>query len=127
MATALPQQDTALLSALQDGDEAVFVGGGPGLGAGDAAAARAHVPSEAIAEEVVPGRVTDPAWARPLERVGLEDLAFSIVPTSRRRAASRRPAASRSPRRWTPTASRARTAATPASWQTPPSPGPSDG
>jgi RNA polymerase sigma-70 factor (ECF subfamily) len=53
MATALPQHETALLRALQDGDEAVFMAIIEAWGPAMLRLARAHVSSQAIAEEVV--------------------------------------------------------------------------
>jgi RNA polymerase sigma-70 factor (ECF subfamily) len=81
MATALPQRDTALLTALKEGDEAVFVAVVGAWGPAMLRLARAHVASEAIAEEVV-----QEAWVgilRGLERFegrsSLRTWAFSIV------------------------------------------------
>jgi RNA polymerase sigma-70 factor (ECF subfamily) len=81
MATALPQQDSALLSALKAGDETVFAALVAAWGPGMLRLARAHVPSEAIAEEVV-----QEAWIgilRGVERFearsSLRTWAYSIV------------------------------------------------
>jgi RNA polymerase sigma-70 factor (ECF subfamily) len=53
MATALPRDETALLMALRDGDEAVFMAIVAAWGPAMLRLARAHVSSQAIAEEVV--------------------------------------------------------------------------
>ena len=81
MATALPHQDSALLTALKAGDEAVFVALVAAWGPGMLRLARAHVSSEAIAEEVV-----QEAWIAILRgverfeaRSSLRTWAYSIV------------------------------------------------
>jgi RNA polymerase sigma-70 factor, ECF subfamily len=81
MATALPQHETALLRALQDGDEAVFMAIIEAWGPAMLRLARAHVSSQAIAEEVV-----QEAWVgilRALDgfegRSSLKTWAFRIV------------------------------------------------
>jgi RNA polymerase sigma-70 factor (ECF subfamily) len=81
MATLLPQGDTALLTALKDGDEAVFAAVVAAWGPAMLRLARAHVPSDAVAEEVV-----QEAWIgilRGLDRFegrsSLKTWAFSIV------------------------------------------------
>lgn len=53
MAPSLPEDDAAVLAALKDGDEAVFLAAVAAWGPGMLRLARAHLPSEAIAEEVV--------------------------------------------------------------------------
>ena len=53
MATALPQQDTALLAALKSGDETAFVATVEAWTPAMLRLARAHVASGAVAEEVV--------------------------------------------------------------------------
>jgi RNA polymerase sigma-70 factor (ECF subfamily) len=81
MATALPRDESALLIALRDGDEAAFmrlvVDWSPGM----LRLARAHVPSDAVAEEVV-----QEAWLGILRgidgfegRSALRTWAFRIV------------------------------------------------
>jgi RNA polymerase sigma-70 factor (ECF subfamily) len=81
MSTALPQQDAALLAALKDGDETVFVALVETWGPAMLALAAAHVASTALAEEVV-----QEAWLgilRGLDRFegrsALKTWAFSIV------------------------------------------------
>jgi RNA polymerase sigma-70 factor (ECF subfamily) len=81
MATALPRDQTALLTALKDGDEAVFMSLVADWGPGMLRLARAHVSSDAMAEEVV-----QEAWLgilRGLDRFegrsALKTWAFSIV------------------------------------------------
>jgi len=81
MATALPQEETALLMALRDGDEAVFMAVVEAWGPAMLRLARAHVSSQAIAEEVV-----QEAWVgilRALDgfegRSSLKTWAFRIV------------------------------------------------
>ena len=81
MATALPRDETALLMALKDGDEAVFMSLVADWGPGMLRLARAHVSSDALAEEVV-----QEAWfgiLRGLDRFegrsALKTWAFSIV------------------------------------------------
>jgi RNA polymerase sigma-70 factor (ECF subfamily) len=81
MATALPRDQTALLTALKDGDEAVFMSLVADWGPGMLRLARAHVSSDAMAEEVV-----QDAWLgilRGLDRFegrsALKTWAFSIV------------------------------------------------
>ena len=80
MATALPRDETALLMALRDGDEAAFMAVVEAWGPSMLRLARAHVSSQAIAEEVVQEAwVGDPAGARSLrgalvaEDVGVPD------------------------------------------------------
>jgi RNA polymerase sigma-70 factor, ECF subfamily len=81
MATALPQQETALLMALKAGDEAAFVAIVQAWGPAMLRLARAHVSSQATAEEVV-----QEAWVgilRALDdfegRSSLKTWAFRIV------------------------------------------------
>jgi RNA polymerase sigma-70 factor (ECF subfamily) len=81
MATALPRHETALLMALRDGDEAVFMEIVEAWRPAMLRLARAHVPSQAIAEEVV-----QEAWVgilRALDgfegRASLKTWAFRIV------------------------------------------------
>lgn len=81
MATALPQQESALLMALKDGDEAAFITIVEAWGPAMLRLARAHVSTQAIAEEVV-----QEAWVgilRGLEgfegRSSLKTWAFRIV------------------------------------------------
>ena len=81
MATALPRHDTALLNALKNGDEAVFVATVEAWGPAMLRLARAHVASNAVAEEVV-----QEAWVgilRGLDRFegrsSLRTWALSIV------------------------------------------------
>jgi RNA polymerase sigma-70 factor, ECF subfamily len=81
MATALPRDEAELLIALRDGDEAVFMGIVEAWGPAMLRLARAHVPSQAIAEEVV-----QEAWVgilRALDRFegrsSLKTWAFRIV------------------------------------------------
>jgi RNA polymerase sigma-70 factor, ECF subfamily len=81
MATALPRDETALLTALRRGDEAVFMNLVADWGPGMLRLARAHVSSDAMAEEVV-----QEAWLgilRGLDRFqgrsALKTWAFSIV------------------------------------------------
>jgi RNA polymerase sigma-70 factor (ECF subfamily) len=81
MATALPRDETALLMALRDGDEAVFMSIVEAWGPAMLRLARAHVSSQAIAEEVV-----QEAWVgilRALDRFegrsSLKTWAFRIV------------------------------------------------
>jgi RNA polymerase sigma-70 factor (ECF subfamily) len=81
MATALPRDETALLIALRDGDEAVFVAVVEAWGPAMLRLARAHVSSQAIAEEVV-----QEAWVGILRAVdrfegrsSLKTWAFRIV------------------------------------------------
>ena len=81
MATAPSQHETALLTALKDGDEAAFMAIVEAWGPAMLRLARAHVPSQAIAEEVV-----QEAWVgilRALDRFqgrsSLKTWAFRIV------------------------------------------------
>ncbi len=81
MATALPRDETALLMALRDGDEAVFMAVVEAWGPAMLRLARAHVSSQAVAEEVV-----QEAWVgilRALDRFegrsSLKTWAFRIV------------------------------------------------
>ncbi len=81
MATALPRDEAALLMALRDGDEAVFMAVVESWGPPMLRLARTHVPSQAIAEEVV-----QEAWfgiLRALDRFegrsSLRTWAFRIV------------------------------------------------
>jgi RNA polymerase sigma-70 factor (ECF subfamily) len=81
MATALPRDETALLMALRDGDEAVFMAIVEAWGPAMLRLARAHVGSNAVAEEVV-----QEAWvgilrglARFEGRSSLRTWALSIV------------------------------------------------
>ena len=81
MATALPRDETALLMALRDGDEAVFMAVVESWGPAMLRLARTHVSSQAIAEEVV-----QEAWVgilRALDRFegrsSLKTWAFRIV------------------------------------------------
>jgi RNA polymerase sigma-70 factor (ECF subfamily) len=81
MDAALPQQETALLMALRDGDEAAFMAIVEAWGPAMLRLARAHVSSQAIAEEVV-----QEAWVailRALDRFegrsSLKTWAFRIV------------------------------------------------
>jgi RNA polymerase sigma-70 factor, ECF subfamily len=81
MTTALPRDQTALLTALKEGDEAVFMSIVADWGPGMLRLARAHVSSDAMAEEVV-----QEAWLgilRGLDRFegrsALKTWAFSIV------------------------------------------------
>ena len=81
MATALPRDETGLLMALRDGDEAVFMGIVEAWGPAMLRVARAHVSSQAIAEEVV-----QEAWVGILRgldgfegRSSLKTWAFRIV------------------------------------------------
>ena len=81
MATALPRHETALLMALRDGDEAVFMAIDEAWGPAMLRLARAHVSSEAIAEEVV-----QEAWVGVLRaldgfegRSSLKTWGFRIV------------------------------------------------
>ncbi len=81
MATALPQHEPALLMALKDGDEAVFMAIVEAWGPAMLRLARAHVSSLAIAEEVV-----QEAWVGILKgldrfeaRSSLKTWAFRIV------------------------------------------------
>lgn len=53
MATALPSDESALLMALKEGDEAAFMSLVADCGPGMLRLARAHVSSDAVAEEVV--------------------------------------------------------------------------
>ena len=81
MATALPRDETALLMALRDGDEAVFMAVVESWGPAMLRLARAHVSSQSVAEEVV-----QEAWVgilRALDRFegrsSLKTWAFRIV------------------------------------------------
>jgi RNA polymerase sigma-70 factor, ECF subfamily len=81
MATALPHQESALLIALKDGDEAAFAAIVEAWGPAMLRLAAAHVPGQAIAEEVV-----QEAWIGILRgldgfqgRSSLKSWAFSIV------------------------------------------------
>ena len=81
MATALPRDETGLLMALRGGDEAVFMAIVEAWGPAMLRLARAHVSSQAIAEEVV-----QEAWVgilRALDRFegrsSLKTWAFRIV------------------------------------------------
>jgi RNA polymerase sigma-70 factor (ECF subfamily) len=81
MATAAPQDETILLMALKDGDEAAFMAIVEAWGPAMLRLARAHVPSQAIAEEVV-----QEAWVGVLRgldsfegRSSLKTWAFRIV------------------------------------------------
>jgi RNA polymerase sigma-70 factor (ECF subfamily) len=81
MATALPRDETSLLMALREGDEAVFMAVVESWGPAMLRLARAHVMSQAVAEEVV-----QEAWVgilRALDRFegrsSLRTWAFRIV------------------------------------------------
>ncbi len=81
MATALPRDETALLMALRHGDEAVFMAVVEAWGPAMLRLARAHVSSQAVAEEVV-----QEAWVGILRAVdrfegrsSLKTWAFRIV------------------------------------------------
>jgi RNA polymerase sigma-70 factor (ECF subfamily) len=126
MATALPQRDLALLTALKDGDETVFVAVVEAWGPAMLRLARAHVASEAVAEEVV-----QEAWVgilRGLDRFegrsSLKTWAFSIVSNLAktrgvREARSEPFAPAVDPDRFQGEAGRY-----PGGWQTPPEPWP---
>lgn len=81
MATSPPTDETALLMALRDGDEAAFMAAVAAWGPGMLRLARAHLPTDALAEEVV-----QEAWLGILRgldgfegRSALKTWAFRIV------------------------------------------------